>query len=185
MPALPGWEGWQQPTPGLGDQGWGMQAPRQDSLGWQCHGGEIHRSAGTVLAGHPRCDSKYRDPFLNLADRQEARECHGPGHETCLSNSPQAEKMWESHQLEAWKALSSKSPGWEGQCGPNGAAGVILHQCEALPHPGRQTGRDPLLPSSLGVQQTGTAVTSRGREKALWVFGSSDSHSGRLEGLLC
>lgn len=97
----------------------------------------------------------------------------------------QAEKMWESHQLEAWKALSSKSPGWEGQSGPTGAAGVILHQCEALPHRGRQQGETPRCHPHWGCRKTGTAVTSRGREKALWVFGSSDSHSGRLEGLLC
>ena len=64
----------------------------------------------------------------------------------------QAEKKWESHQLEAWKALSSESPVWEGQHGPNRAAGVILQQHKALRHLGRQAQRDPLLPSSLGVQ---------------------------------
>lgn len=65
---------------------------------------------------------------------------------------PQAEKIWESHQLEARKALSSKSPGWEGQHSPTGAAGAILQQHKAPPRPGR-SGREPPLPSSLRVQR--------------------------------
>lgn len=49
---------------------------------------------------------------------------------------------------------------------------------------GRQ-GETPSFHPHWKCRQTGTAISSRGREKALWGFGSSDSHSGRLEGLLC
>lgn len=83
------------------------------------------------------------------------------------------------------KALSSESPGWEGQHSPTGAPGVILQQRKALPHPDRWAGRDPHHRPHSGCRQTSTAITSQGREKALWVFGSSDSHSSRLGGLLC
>lgn len=66
--------------------------------------------------------------------------------------------------------------------------GLLVSSCSRARHylhPGRLAGREPHGCPHSGCRQTSTAITSQGREKALWVFGSSDSHSSRLEGLLC
>lgn len=75
--------------------------------------------------------------------------------------------------------------GWGrgGQHSPSGAAGAILQQSDTPPPPGKAGGREPLLPSSLGLQ-TDWQRSHFPRKKALCVFGSSDSHSSQMEGLL-
>lgn len=68
----------------------------------------------------------------------------------------QAEKMRESHQLEAQKALSSDS---------QVPLGLLVSPCSSAshcPHPGRLAGRHPPLPSSLGVQRP--ALSSPAKE---------------------
>lgn len=47
----------------LGGQGWGVQASQWDRLGWQRYAGEIHCSAGTVLAGRSQRHGKCGDHF--------------------------------------------------------------------------------------------------------------------------
>lgn len=116
----------------MGDQSWGTQAPQQNSLGWRHYGGKSAALQALCWQDIPGVTGNAEIYFLTQVTSKEQEDAVAQERKPASAILLQAEKIWESHRLEAWKVLSSESPGWEGQHSPTRAAGPTLQQHKAL-----------------------------------------------------
>lgn len=125
-----------------------------------------------MLAGHPRCDSECRDPFPN---HQGARECCGPGGETCLSNSPPSRKKVGKSSAGGMEGPEQREP-----C----LGGPAWSKQGCWCHPAAAQGTTP--PGQAGTERPPAAILTGGADRLALPSPPEEGkmHSGLLAHLI-